>query len=82
MVKNFPNVDGVLAYECPFTGEVCVLFLRNALHIPSMRHNFNPHFIMRSGGVIVNDIPKMDHEDPAVDCHNFSFDHSNLWMHL
>ena len=34
-----------------------ILTLRNALHVPSMRHNLIPPFIMREAGLIVNEVP-------------------------
>ena len=56
---DVPIVDAAIAYDCPFTHETYILIIRNALHIPSMRYNLIPPFIMREGGFKVNDIPKM-----------------------
>ena len=78
IAKDVPIVDGALAYDCPYSGIVYVLVVRNALHVPSMDHNLIPPFIMRAGGVIVNDIPKIHCECPEVDDHFISFDHSDL----
>ena len=78
MAKYFPIVDGALACDCPCTGKVFVLVIMNALHVLSMDHNMIPHFIMRFGGIVVNDVPKIHCEDPMVDDHSVSFDRSSL----
>ena len=77
VAKNVPVVDGSLAYDCPYTGEVYVLVLRNALHVTSMDHNLIPPFIMRAGSVTINDVPKMHCEDPIADDHSIFFEHSD-----
>ena len=56
--------------------------VRNSIHVTSMDHNLIPHFIMRADGVIVNDVPKIHCEDPVVDDHCVSFDHSDLRIPL
>ena len=78
MEKYVPIVDGVLACDCPYTGEVFVLLMRNALHVPSMEHNLAWPFMMRSGIVINNNVPKIHCEDPIVDEHSVSFDQSDM----
>ena len=82
MAKDVPVVDGSLAYDCPCTGEVCILFVMNALHVPSMECNLIAPFIMRSGSVIVNDVPKIHCEGPTVDNNCVSFDHSDMRITL
>ena len=47
-----------------------------------MYHNLIPPFIMRACGVIVNDVPKIHCEDPAVDNHCTPFDNSDLRIPL
>jgi len=47
-----------------------------------MDHNLIPPFIMRTGGAVVNDVPKIQCEDPAVDDHCIPFDDSDLWIPL
>lgn len=79
---NVPIVDGALAYDCPYTGEVYILLIRNALRIPSMEHNLLPPFILRAGGVSVHDVPKIHCEDPDVNDHCISFDQSELRIPL
>ena len=41
---KIPIVDGDVVYECPYTGEIYVLIVSNALHIPHLRKkNLFPH---------------------------------------
>ena len=47
-----------------------------------MKHNLIPPFIMREGGVIVNDIPKMHCSDPTINDHCISFKDANLRIPL
>ena len=71
--SNVPIVDGAIAYDCPYTGVTSILLVRNALHIPTMDHNLIPPFIMRAGGVTVNDVPKIHCVDPSTNDHCISF---------
>ena len=66
---NVLIVDGALEYECPYSGEVYDLVIINALYIPSMCHNLVPPLIMRSGSIIVNDVPNIHCENPTVEDH-------------
>ena len=79
IAKDVPFVDGALAYGCPFKGFFCVLVVKNALHVPSME--MSP-FIMRAGGTIANDVPKIHNEEPTVDNHCVLFDNSDLQIPL
>ena len=76
--KNVMIVGGNLACHYPYSGEVYVLVIRNALHVPSMDHKLIPPFIMRYGGVTTNNFPKIHCEDPIVSDYGVSFEHSNL----
>ena len=78
VAKDVPIVDGAVAYDCPYTRETYILIVRNALHIPSMENNLIPPFIMRQGGVVVNDVPKFQCKDPSVEDHTISFDTCDL----
>ena len=82
VAENVPIVDGAIAYECPYTSEVYILIVRNALHITSMEHNLIPPFIMRAGGVTVHDIPKIHCNDPSNDDHCITFRESDLRIPL
>ena len=80
--RNVPIVDGAIAYDCPITGQVYILLVRNALHIPTMEVNLIPPFIMRAGGVIINDVPKSQCDNPTVSHHCISFKQCELKIPL
>ena len=82
IASNVPIVDGAIAYDCPFTGDTSILLVRNALYIPSMVNNLIPPFIMRAGGVTVNDVPKIHCPDPSTDDHCLIFKDSDLRIPL
>ena len=46
-------------------------------HIPTMKHNLVPPFIMREAGLFVNDVPKIHCQDPKVEDHSI-FDPETL----
>ena len=54
MVPRVPILDSVVAYDCPYSGEVILLVARNALFVVSMDHNLVPPFIMQEAGLQVN----------------------------
>ena len=43
-----PIVDAVLTCECPRSQSQHLLVLRNASHVPSMKHHLIPPFVMRA----------------------------------
>ena len=81
-LKDVPIVDAAIAYDCPFTGQVYILLIRNALHIPSMEHNLIPPFLMREGGITVNDKPKSQCTDPTIEDHSIHCPEGNLRIPL
>jgi len=66
-------VDVALKYECPFTGMVYILLVKNALSVPSMQHNLIPPFMLREAGIMVNDTPKIHVINPTVRDHAITF---------
>jgi hypothetical protein len=66
-------VDAAIQYDCPYDGQSYILVIRNALHVPSMRNNLIPPFIMREAGIKVHDTPKIQVTDPTVDDHSICF---------
>ena len=78
IAKDVPIVDGAIAYDYPYSRQTHILIVRNALHIPSMKNNLIPPFIMREGGVVVNDVPKFQCKDPTVKDHTISFETCEL----
>ena len=82
IATNIPVVDGAIAYDCPYSRETFILILRNALYIKTMENNLIPPFIMRQGGAIVNDIPKIQCLDPSIDDHCIKFTTCDLRIPL
>ena len=66
-------VDAAVQYDCPYTGTTYVLVIRNALHVPSMQHNLIPPFMIREAGIVVNDTPKIQVDDPSTADHSIYF---------
>ena len=62
-----PIVDATVQYDCPYDGQSYILVIRNALHVPSMRNNLLPPFILREAGVRVQDTPKIQVSDPTME---------------
>ena len=62
-------VDGAVVYKCPYTGEIYVLIVRDALYIPHLRNNIILPFVMRADGVTLNETPKIHSKDPTIDEH-------------
>ena len=66
-------VDAALLYECPFTGQIYLFLVRNAIHVPAMSNNLIPPFIMREHGIAVRDTPKIQLKHPTEDDHAITF---------
>ena len=79
---KIPIVDGAVVYKCPYTGEIYVLIVRNALYIPHLRNNLIPPFVMRSAGVTLNETPKIHSKDPTIDNHCITFEDSDIRIPL
>ena len=58
-------VDAAVRYDCPYDGPSYIFVLCNALHVPSMKNNLIPPFVMREAGIRVNDTPKIQTSDPT-----------------
>ena len=72
IAQDIPIVDAALAYDCPFKHETYILIIRNALYIKTMQNNLIPPFILREGGLTVNDIPKIHCAEPTTNDHCIS----------
>ena len=57
-LDNIKIVDVVVAYDCPYQSKTFLLLMRNALHVPELPLNLIPPFIMREGGIEVDECPK------------------------
>ena len=82
-IHEVPIVDAAVAYDCPLNGKTYnILLMRNALSIPEISHNLIPPFILREGGVIVNECPKSQAVHPTDEDHPLFFPDANLRVHL
>ena len=78
--NNVPIVDRAFACDCLCTGEVYFLVIRNSLYVPSTDHKLTLPFIMRSGSVSINDVPKIFFDCLIVDDNSISFESYDLWI--
>jgi hypothetical protein len=81
-LKRIPVVDCAIAHDCPYSGTTRVIILYNALHIKEMDHNLLPPFVVRRKGNILNDIPKMQVQDPSVEDHSIFFPNDDVRIPL
>ena len=81
-ISKVPVVDSVVAYGCPFTLESYLLVMRNAFHIPSMKHNLIPPFIFRVAGFTVSEVPKIHCDEPTVEDHSIYDDVTKIRIPL
>ena len=77
-----PLVDAALRYDNMYDGKSYILVLRNALLIPSMKHNLIPPFMLREAGIIVNEVPKIQVKDPMEDDHAICFPETGFQIPL
>jgi hypothetical protein len=75
-------VDAAIKYECPYNGNEYILIIRNAIHVPAMTNNLIPPFIMREGGIIVNDVPKIHMRSPDESHHAIIFEETGFRIPL
>jgi hypothetical protein len=64
-------VDAAVRDDCD--GSMYILLILNALYVPSLDHNLLPRFMMREAGVIVQDTPKIQLDDPSGEEHALAF---------
>jgi hypothetical protein len=77
-----PIVDAAVQYECPCDGQTYMLVLRNALHVPSMKNNLMPPFVIREAGIRANDTPKIQTIDPTEEDHSTYFPETDFQIPL
>ena len=76
-LKKVKVVDCAVAHDCPYSGETRIIVMFNALHVPSMEHNLVPPFVVRRRGNTINDVPKIQCEDPTEEDHSLKFEGSD-----
>jgi hypothetical protein len=81
-LSQVPIVDAAIAYDCPHTHKTWLLIVRNVLYVESMDKNLVPPFILREGGLIVNDKPKIQCDNPTVNDHTIQDPNTGLFIEL
>ena len=81
-VNDVPIVDAVIAYDCPIKGKTYLLLMRNALYIPEVKQNLIPPFILREGGILVDECPKSQSISPTLDNHSMYCRDADLRIHF
>jgi hypothetical protein len=81
-LQKVPIVDAAILYECPVTGKEFILVARNVLYVKSMDINLIPPFILREAGIKVNDVPKIQVDDPTEQDHAIIFKRQELLIPL
>jgi hypothetical protein len=66
-------VNAAIQYDCPYDGQTYILVKRNAFHVPSMKNNLMPPFVMREAGIQVHDTPKIQVAEPTTEDHSICF---------
>jgi len=72
VAKALQTVSAALAYDDPVNGEVIILVVHQAIHIPHLSHNLLSPFQMRLNDVTVNDIPRFLNDNPTETTHTLS----------
>ena len=75
-------VDAALKYECLYSGKVKTLIIRRGLYVPSMTHNLLPPFMLREGGIHINEVPKIHVTSPTEEHHAITFQETNIRIPL
>ena len=81
-MSKVPAVDAEVACNCPITLEIYLLVMQNDFHIPSMKHNLIPLFILREAGLTVSEVPNTHCDDPKVEYHLIYDDVTKLQIPL
>ena len=77
-LDNIKIVDVVVAYDCPYQSKTFLLLMRNALHVPELPLNLILPFIMREGGIEVDEYPKSQLMAPQQENHSMFCEASNF----
>ena len=81
-LEKVPIVDVAVAYDCPFQAKTYILLLRNCLHIPEIKHNLLPPFIVREAGHILDECPKFQASEPSIKNHSIYIKEFDLRIHF
>ena len=75
-------VDVAIQYDSPYDGKSHILVIRNAIHMPLMKNNLLPPFMLSEAGITVNDKAKIHLSDSSMDNHAIVFPETGFRIHL
>ena len=67
--KELRVVNAAVAYERPETGEIIIVMINQAIHMPTLDHNLLSTMQLRLSDMIVNDCPKFLEKNPGDNSH-------------
>jgi hypothetical protein len=71
--RNMKTISAALAYDCPRTGQVIILMLHQAIHIPTMENNLLCPMQIRMNDIKVSETPKFLADNPTDKTHVITF---------
>ena len=71
-------VDVAVMYDCLNTQRTYIIIAINVLHVPSMKHNLIPPFVMREAGLVVNDTEMIHVKDTSHEYYSIYDDKTGL----
>ena len=74
--------DVAITYKNPFSGEMFLLVMRNALLIPPMDHILLPPFLIREALLFLNKTPKFQSTELSLENHTIHDQVTGLRIHL
>ena len=81
-LEEVPIIHAMIKWQSPFEEEHFLLFIKNALHVPSMNNNLIPPFLIGEGGVVVNDVAKIHLNQPTKKDHSLYFPENDVHIPL
>ena len=81
-LDKVPIVDVAVAYDCPFQSKTYILLMRNCLHIPEIKHNLLPPFMIREAGHVLDECPKFQASAPSIQNNSIYIKEFDLRIHL
>ena len=64
-IKDMQIVSAQIAYDCPKTGEVIIVNINQAVHVPTMANNLLCPMQLRLNDVKINECPKFLMDEPS-----------------
>ena len=67
--NSYKIVSAAVAYDDPYSGEMSILIINQAIEIPHLDNHLLCIFQCRMGGVAINDVPKFQAPNPSLHTH-------------